>query len=76
MEQEIIQIKELAQENPFAKTLNIEVTELKQGESCIEITVGPNHLNPMGTFMGEYYQPWQMWPWHRYTNPGQSWGYS
>ncbi|GAB6179151.1 hypothetical protein JCM14036_04700 [Desulfotomaculum defluvii] len=52
MDPKILEMITYANENPFAKMLNIEITELNVGESCIEITVLPHHLNPHGTLHG------------------------
>ncbi len=48
------QVMQLVNENPFIKMLNIEVTGLEpgRGQSCLEITVSPRHLNPQGTLHG------------------------
>ena len=48
------QIAEFAKKNPFAQMLNIEFKELEKGkgQSCIEMVVAPEHLNPHGTLHG------------------------
>lgn len=54
MDQEMRQLIKFASDNPFAKMLNIEICEMERGkgESCLEITVAPIHLNPQGTLHG------------------------
>lgn len=52
MEQRIQEMINAVNENPFGKMLNIELTGLGKGESCVEITVLPHHLNPHGTLHG------------------------
>ncbi|MEG6520616.1 PaaI family thioesterase [Desulfotomaculum sp. 1211_IL3151] len=52
MEPKIQEMINAVNENPFGKMLNIELTELNTGESSVEITVLPHHLNPHGTLHG------------------------
>lgn len=54
MDQELKQIIEFANNNTFARSLDIKVTGIVQGtgQSTIKIIVNPNHLNPMGTLHG------------------------
>ena len=66
------QLFQFTKENPFNKMMNLEVTELKPGESCIEITVNTNHLNPRGklhegvisalaeTAIGSAFRTWEL----------------
>ncbi|MCL5781597.1 MAG: PaaI family thioesterase [Firmicutes bacterium] len=54
MDQEMRQLIKFASDNPFAKILNIEIREMERGkgESCLEITVAPIHLNSQETMHG------------------------
>lgn len=52
MEQKKQQIIDFANNNPFARMLNIEIKELEPGISVIEAEVQPMHLNPHGTLHG------------------------
>jgi len=52
IDQEKKQILDAANNNPFAKLLDIKITELERGSAAIEIVVSPTHLNPQGTLHG------------------------
>lgn len=54
MRMEAKKVIDMANENPFAKMLNITVQSMEEGsgEASIEITISPMHLNPMGTLHG------------------------
>lgn len=48
------QMMEFANNNPFARALDIEVTQMEQesGRASLEVTVTAKHLNPHGTLHG------------------------
>lgn len=52
VEQRIQEMIKAVNENPLGKMLNIELTGMAKGASCIELTVLPQHLNPHGTLHG------------------------
>ncbi|WP_273484939.1 PaaI family thioesterase [Desulforamulus ruminis] len=52
MQQEKQRIMDFANNNPFARMLNIEIKEMEPGAAVIEVKVRPMHLNPHGTLHG------------------------
>ncbi|AQS60459.1 PaaI family thioesterase [Desulforamulus ferrireducens] len=54
MDTETKQMIEFADNNPFAKAVDIKVTELElgSGRASVEVTVTAKHLNPHGTLHG------------------------
>ncbi|AEF93046.1 phenylacetic acid degradation-related protein [Desulfotomaculum nigrificans CO-1-SRB] len=54
MNQEMQQIMDFANDNPFARLLDINVIKLNPegGEAWLTTTVNPKHLNPHGTLHG------------------------
>ena len=54
MDVETKQMMEFANNNPLARALDIEVTQMEQGSgsSSVEVTVTAKHLNPHGTLHG------------------------